>query len=164
MTSVLVEHLNLALGDGLTLLFTVLRVAVVYAVLLIVMRFAGRRQLGQLTPFDLLMLLLLSNVVQNAMIGPDQSLVGGLVGAGVLLGLNQLVARIPALSRRFEGDPETLVSDGRVMEDTMKRVGLSQSELDTALRKHGLADLSSVATAVLEMDGTISIIPTSAAR
>lgn len=128
----LIEHLAMSLGDVFTLLFTVLRVAIVYLVLLFALRFSGRRQLGQLTPFDLIMLLLLSNVVQNAMIGPDNSLVGGLLGAAVLLGLNRLVANIAGLRRELDDQPETLVSQGHVLVEPMKRVGVSKSDLAVA--------------------------------
>ena len=86
-------HPRALVGDGLTLLFTRARVAIVYLVVLGLLYASGRRTLGQMTPFDLVTLLLISNVVQNAMIGPDASLVGGLIGAAILLGLNHLIAR-----------------------------------------------------------------------
>lgn len=159
MMPLLIDHLTVALGDGLTILFTALRVTVVYLVLLFALRLGGRRQLGQLTPFDLIMLLLLSNVVQNAMIGPDNSLAGGLLGAAVLLGLNRIVAHIPGIRRELEGQPEMLVYKGRVLGERLKSAGVSQEELETAIRQHELNDMSRVETAVLEMDGTISIIP-----
>jgi uncharacterized membrane protein YcaP (DUF421 family) len=159
MMEQLLAALQLAVGEPMSLLFTALRVIVIYLVLLLALRLTGRRQLGQLTPFDLLTLLLLSNVVQNAMIGPDNSLTGGLIGAFILLGLNRLVARNPRLRRGLEGDPIMLVFQGRVLQDRLWREGVSQSELETAVREHGVADLTGVETAVLEMDGTISIIP-----
>ncbi len=150
-------------GDVPTLLFTLVRVAVVYAVLLGLLRLTGKRQLGQLTPFDLITLLLLSNVVQNAMIGPDNSLVGGLLGAGVLLGLNRGVSRVPWLRGRFEGHPVVLIYRGRLERDQLDREGVSEGELAEAVREHGLPDLAAVDTAVLEVDGHISIIPKDAA-
>jgi uncharacterized membrane protein YcaP (DUF421 family) len=146
-------------GDGLTLLFTALRVVVVYLVLLGLLRLVSRRTLGQMTPFDLVTLLLISNVVQNAMIGPDLSLTGGLLGAGVLLGLNYLVASSPRLRRGLERDPVMLVYQGRVMAEHLQHEGVSVADLEAAVREHGVADLRGVETAVLEMDGTISVIP-----
>lgn len=151
--------LSLALGDPVTLAGTVVRVAIVYALLLVAIQATGRRVLAQLTPFDLLTLLLLSNAVQNAMIGPDNSLVGGLLAAGVLLASNRLIVRVGALRRRFEPEPALLVHRGEVYPDRLVREGISEAELLTAVREHGISDLAGVDTAVLEMDGTISVIP-----
>ncbi len=150
---------QLALGDPATILFTALRVAVIYAVLLVLLRLSGGRQFGQLTTIDLVTLLLLSNVVQNAMIGPDNSLTGGLVGAATLLGLYRLTVRLPALQARLEPPPVILVYRGEVLGERLRREGISVSELGEAAREHGVADLAHVETAVLEMNGTISIIP-----
>lgn len=150
-------------GDVPTLLFTVVRVAVVYTVLLALFRATGKRQLGQLTPFDLITLLLVSNVVQNAMIGPDNSLVGGLLGAGMLLGLNRTVSRAPWLRGKVEGHPVVLIYRGSVERAQLAREGVSEEELEAAVREHGLPDLAAVDTAVLEVDGHISIIPKDAA-
>jgi uncharacterized membrane protein YcaP (DUF421 family) len=151
-------HLRALLGDGLTLLFTALRVSAVYLVLLGLLYASGRRTLGQMTPFDLITLLLLANVVQNAMIGPDDSLLGGLLGAAVLLLVNRTVAASGWLRRKLEGEPVMLVYGGRVLSERLRREGVSERDLEAAVREHGLADLSGVATAVLEMDGTISVI------
>lgn len=151
--------LQLLLGNGPALVFTVLRVAVVYAVLLGLLQLGGRRTLGQLTPFDLVTLLLLSNVVQNAMIGPDMSLTGGLLGAAVLLGLNHFVAHNPRFRRRLEREPVMLVYQGQVQEKQLRREGVSLAELEEAVREHGVGQLGNVETAVLEMDGTVSVIP-----
>lgn len=151
--------LEALLGDGPTLLFTALRVAVVYGVLLGLLQLGGRRTLGQLTPFDLVTLLLLSNVVQNAMIGPDLSLTGGLLGAAVLLGLDRLIAQNPRFRRQLEREPVMLVYQGQVQEQRLQREGVSLAELEEAVREHGVGQLNHVETAVLEMDGTISVIP-----
>ena len=160
-------HLRALVGDGLTLLFTGARVAIVYLVVLGLLYASGRRTLGQMTPFDLVTLLLISNVVQNAMIGPDASLVGGLIGAAILLGLNHLIARSGWLRTRLEGDPVLLVYRGAVLTDRLRRQGVSPGDLDQAIREHGIADLTGVESAVLEMDGSISVIakrPTAGTR
>jgi len=152
-------HLQTALGDGLTILFTGLRVLVVYAALLFFLLLTGKRVLGQFTPFDLLTLLLLSNAVQNAMIGPDNSLTGGLLAAALLLLSNRWVATNTRLRERIEGEPTLLIRDGQVLTEALKREGVSQHELEAALREHGLDNPQGVAAAVLEADGTISVVP-----
>jgi uncharacterized membrane protein YcaP (DUF421 family) len=153
------QLLTSALGDPTTLVGTAIRVALVYGVLLFAIQVTGRRVLSQLTPFDLLTLLLLSNAVQNAMIGPDNSLVGGLLGAGVLLVSNRIIVRVNPLRRRFEPEPALLVHHGEIYGDRLAREGISEAELRTAIREHGIAGVAGVETAVLEMDGTISVIP-----
>ena len=150
---------QLALGNLTTILFTVLRVSVIYGVLLVLLRISGGRQFGQLTTIDLVTLLLLSNVVQNAMIGPDNSVLGGLAGAAALLVLYRVTTRLPALQARLEPQPIILVYQGRVLSERLKREGISVSELEEAAREHGVANLGHVETAVLEMNGAISVIP-----
>jgi len=141
----------------------ILRTAVVYVVILIGLRLAGKREIGQMTVFDLVVLLLLSNAVQNAMVGPDTSLAGGIIAAVVLLLLNALVARLrlrwPRLRRFVEGSPTLLVLHGEVIADHLQREGLDQETLEAALREHGVAALSDVEMAVLEIDGSISVVP-----
>jgi uncharacterized membrane protein YcaP (DUF421 family) len=141
----------------------VLRTAAVYAVLLLGLRLAGKREIGQMTVFDLVVLLLLANAVQNAMVGPDTSLSGGLLAAVVLLALNAFVARLrlrwPALRRIVEGTPTLLVLHGELIEAHLRREGLDRDALEAAMREHGLADLSDVEMAVLEIDGSISVVP-----
>jgi uncharacterized membrane protein YcaP (DUF421 family) len=154
----LVVQLEQALGHPTEILFTVLRVIVVYALLLLALRFAGRRQLGQLTPFDLVTLLLLSNVVQNAMVGSDISLVGGLLGAAVLLLLNYFISRTMRLRSVLEGKPIVLISGGKVVEDNLRRERISMNELEEALREHGIARLEDAEMAILESNGSISVI------
>ncbi|KHG64362.1 hypothetical protein QT17_12870 [Thermus sp. 2.9] len=151
-------HLREILGDPLTLAFTLLRVAVVYLVLLLFLRLSGKKVLGQMTPLDLLTLLLLSNVVQNAMIGPDNSLLGRLLGAGLLLLLDRVLSR-SRLRRSFMGEPVLLVHEGRPVWDHLRREGVELEELMAALREHGVARLEDVLEAVLEVDGTISVVP-----
>jgi uncharacterized membrane protein YcaP (DUF421 family) len=142
----------------------VLRTAVIYLVILIGLRLAGKREIGQMTMFDLVVLLLLANAVQNAMVGPDTSLAGGILAAVVLLVLNAVVARLrlrwPRLRRMVEGSPTLLVLHGEVIADHLRREGLDQETLEAALREHGVTDLSQVEMAVLEIDGLISVVPT----
>ena len=141
-----------------------LRTAVVYLVVLGGMRLAGKREMGQMNIFDLVLLLLIANAVQNAMVGPDTSLVGGLLAALVLLVLNALVARLrlrwPQLSRAIQGSPTLLVLHGEVIEPHLRREGLDLDTLQAACREHGIANVSKVEMAVLEIDGSISVVPT----
>jgi uncharacterized membrane protein YcaP (DUF421 family) len=141
----------------------VLRTAVIYLVILVGLRLAGKREIGQMTVFDLVVLLLIANAVQNAMVGPDTSLSGGVLAAVVLLVLNTLVARLrlrwPALRRAVEGAPTILVLRGEVIPDHLRREGLDQDTLEAALREHGVGQLSDVEMAVLEIDGSISVVP-----
>ncbi len=137
-----------------------LRTAVIYLVVLIGVRLSGKREVGQMTPFDLTLLLLLSNSVQNAMTGPDTSLIGGVVAASTLLVLNYFVGslsgRNPVFRRVVQGEPSLLIHDGKAIESHMAREHVSMDELERALREHGIADVHDVALAVLEVDGSIS--------
>ncbi len=145
------------------LLEIVLRTAIIYAVLFLGLRLMGKRELGQMTAFDLVVILVISNAVQNAMVGQDTSVTGGIVAAFTLLIANRLVAwarlRVPILGRVAEGHPTVLVNDGTFIEANLKREEIVPDEVLTAMREHGVADLKQVASAVLEMDGSISIIP-----
>ena len=140
----------------------VLRTGVIYLLVLIGVRLSGKREVGQMTPFDLTLLLLLSNSVQNAMTGPDTSVLGGVIAAATLLILNYLVADVSGVSRRFrklvEGEPTLLVHDGKVVETHMARERVSMDELHRALREHGINSCDQVALAVLEVDGSISCL------
>jgi uncharacterized membrane protein YcaP (DUF421 family) len=144
----------------------VLRTAVIYLMVLVGLRLAGKREIGQMTVFDLVVLLLLANAVQNAMVGPDTSLTGGVLAAVVLLALNAGVARLrlrwPRLRRLVEGTPTLLVLRGEVIPAHMRREGMDQETLEAALREHGVADLEDVEMAVLEIDGSISVVPVGA--
>jgi uncharacterized membrane protein YcaP (DUF421 family) len=150
------------LPTGQVLLQIALRTAVIYAVVLIGVRLSGKREVGQMTPFDLTLLLLLSNSVQNAMTGPDTSLVGGMVAACTLLVLNYVVADVSGVNRRFrkliQGQPSLLVHDGKIIETHMAKEHVSMDELQRSLREHGLSDYHQVALAVLEVDGSISCL------
>lgn len=141
----------------------IVRTSVVYAALLVGFRLTGKRQIGQMSPFDLVLILLIANAVQNAMVGPDTSLVGGLIAAAALLILNLLLARyrerIPWLRRAVEGNPAILIADGQVQTETLRHEEIDINELEEAMREHGLGSLKDVKMAVLEVDGTISIVP-----
>jgi uncharacterized membrane protein YcaP (DUF421 family) len=141
----------------------IVRTAAVYVVVLIGLRLSGKREIGQMTVFDLVVLLLIANAVQNAMVGPDTSLTGGVLAAAVLLVLNVAVARLrlrwPRLRRFVEGSPTLLVLHGEVIPDHLRREGVDQETLEAALREHGVANLSGVEMAVLEIDGSISVVP-----
>jgi uncharacterized membrane protein YcaP (DUF421 family) len=158
---------NLFLIDPLSLGLIALRTVVVYVALLVLMRLAGKREIGQMTAFDLVVLLVISNAVQNAMIGPDNSLNGGLLAVVCLLVVNRLVDRLGMRSRWLQrsivGEPTLLVHDGALLESNLAAEGVSHDEVLQALREHGLEELSLVKVAVLEVDGTISVVPYSAA-
>ncbi len=147
---------------GHVLLQIVLRTGIIYLLVLMGVRLSGKREVGQMTPFDLTLLLLLSNSVQNAMTGPDTSLTGGAVAACTLLVLNYGVAAVSGSNRRLrrliEGEPSLLVHDGKVIESHMARERVSMDELHRALREHGINSCDQVALAVLEVDGSISCL------
>jgi uncharacterized membrane protein YcaP (DUF421 family) len=147
---------------GHVLLQIVLRTGVIYLLVLIGVRLSGKREVGQMTPFDLTLLLLLSNSVQNAMTGPDTSLMGGAAAACTLLILNYLIAEVSGGNRRFrrfiQGQPTLLIHDGKTIESHMAKEHVSMDELHRALREHGLNSFDQVALAVLEVDGSISCL------
>ena len=144
------------------LLQIVARTAAIYLVVLGGVRLSGKREVGQMTPFDLTLLLLISNAVQNAMTGPDTSLAGGVVAAATLLIMNYFVAEASGANRRFrkfvEGQPSLLIHDGQVISSHMAKEHVSSDELMRALREHGIANIQDVALAVLEVDGSISCL------
>ncbi len=145
-----------------TLIAVFLRTAIIYCVVLLGVRLSGKREVGQMTPFDLTLLLLISNAVQNAMTGPDTSLIGGVVAACTLLLLNYAVAEVSGLNRRFrrfvQGQPTLLIHDGEIISSHMAKEHVSTDELRRALREHGIAEYKDVALAVLEVDGSISCL------
>jgi uncharacterized membrane protein YcaP (DUF421 family) len=118
-----------------------------------------------MTPFDLIILLTISNVLQNAMIGPDNSLTGGLIGGLTLLCANGLIGRLtlhfPSIGRLLEGKPTPLIEDGKVLTRNLRREVMTQAELERSIRKHELdpdTDLSLIKRALLEQDGTVTIL------
>jgi uncharacterized membrane protein YcaP (DUF421 family) len=143
-----------------------LRGVVVYGVLILLLRLTGKRQVGQLAPFDLVLLLVLSNAVQNSMNAGDNSLIGGLISAATLVGVNWLVGlatfRSKRLSAIIEGRPQVLIHNGKLFQDVMDRAKLTHHELTAALRDSGVNCAEDVHSAILENNGTISVTPRSA--
>jgi uncharacterized membrane protein YcaP (DUF421 family) len=140
----------------------IIRTSIIYFAVLGGLRIAGKRELGQMAPFDLVVILIISNAVQNAMVGPDTSLTGGLVAAFTLLGVNWVVNRtglkLSWLGRGMIGTPTVLVNNGEFLEQNLRREGINKEEVMMALREHGVADVEDVDLAVLEVDGTISVV------
>jgi len=148
---------------GVPLWEIVLRTMVVYITVLALLRLGGKRELGQMSPADLVVILIIANAVQNAMNGGDVSLVGGLVSAATLVGGNLLLGRfgrsIPILGRLVVEEPTLLVQDGKPITENLKHEHVDVAEVEMAAREHGISDLDEVAAAILEIDGSISIIP-----
>lgn len=148
--------------SGLGLLQIVVRTAIIYILVLLGVRIAGKREVGQMTPFDLVLLLLLSNSVQNAMTGPDTSLVGGIAAAITLFVLNTLVADFAGVNRKFrkfvQGSPSMLIHNGDILMDHMAKEHVSMDELERSLREHGIGSAKEVSIGVLEVDGSMSFL------
>ena len=146
--------------SGVSVAEKVARSVVVYGFLIIILRIAGKRTLGQLTSFDLVVLLLLSNTVQNAIIGNDNSLVGGLLGAVVLVAANYAVVRVlynhKKAGRAIEGSTSILVHHGKFMESNMKRQLITRAEMESAARRQGIARIADVRVARLEIGGAVT--------
>jgi len=140
----------------------VVRAVVVYGFLIVLLRLTGKRQIGQLAPFDLVLLLVLSNAVQNSMNGGDNSLVGGLVSATTLIAVNYGIGlatfRNKRLEALIEGRPELIIHNGRVFEDAMRNAKLTHHELTAALRQAGCTCAEEVQAAILENNGSISVV------
>ena len=145
----------------LPILEKILRPMIVYIALIAFLRLFGKRELAQLNPFDLVVLLSLSNTVQNAMIGDDNSVSGGIIGAFSLLAANwilsQLIFKMPKLNNALQGSPTTLIRDGKVDEAALKSQTLTHEELLSVLHKQGLDSIQQVQTCVLEPAGTFYI-------
>ena len=137
----------------------ILRPILVYVFLIVGLRLAGKRELAQLNPFDLVVLLTISNTVQNAIIGEDNSVTGGMIGAATLLVVNHFVVRFlyghERLERLVEGDPDVLIENGVVKHERLRRELITLGELEAAAHKQGLAGLADVDRAVLETGGGI---------
>ena len=145
---------------GVPLAEKILRPIIVYIFLIIGLRLSGKRELAQLNPFDLIVLLTLSNTVQNAIIGNDNSVTGGIIGAASLLAVNYLVVRFlydhRKLDQLVEGSPDILIENGKVHEHKLKKELITKEELAAAARKQGFDSLSEVQQCVLEPGGTLS--------
>lgn len=161
------------LADALTPQFTAARVdalaliafktTLVYLFLIAGLRLTGKRTLGQMNLYDLILVVVLANSVQNAMIGDDSTLAGGMVSATTLIVLNRIFSVLLARSKRLEtamvGQPVLLVHNGHFLRDAMAREHVTEEQILEALREHGMNRLTEVKTCVLEVDGTMSMIP-----
>ncbi len=147
---------------NVSVLEKVLRALLVFGFLVIALRLGGKRELGQINVLDLAVLLLVSNVLQNAMIGNDNSLTGGAIGAATLFGANYLFVRLTFRSARvrrlLEGRPRVLLDHGQTRRDALKREAITQSELRSAAREHGFAELGDVELIVLETNGHLAVM------
>jgi uncharacterized membrane protein YcaP (DUF421 family) len=141
----------------------VVRTVVIYLAVFIGLRLTGKRELGQMTIFDLVVILLIANAVQNAMVGPDVSLTGGVIAAVALLAANWVLAQLRLRSRYWgrllEGTPTVLIEDGEFVAPHLRREGLDRAEVEMAMREHGVESVRDVKLAILEVDGSISIVP-----
>lgn len=141
----------------------IVRSLLVYAAVFVGLRLMGKRELGQMTVFDLVVILLIANAVQNSMVGPDSSVQGGILAAAVLLVANRGIGALRALGgawgRLIEGTPTVLVEDGGFVQPHLHKEGLERDEVEMVIREHGLGSVTDVKLAVLETDGAISIVP-----
>ena len=145
---------------SLPLLEKILRPTLVYVFLIVALRCAGKRELAQLNPFDLVVLLTLSNTVQNAIIGQDDTVTGGIIGASTLLTVNYVLVRFLSrhekIERLIEGDPDVLIENGRIKADCLRNEAISEVELAAAAHKQGFESLDHVDRAVLDPNGSIA--------
>jgi uncharacterized membrane protein YcaP (DUF421 family) len=141
----------------------VLRTTIIYLLFLVSLRISGKRQLGQFTLFDIALVLLAANALQPAMTGPDQSITGGAIIVVTIFSLNRIVAearlRIPMVQRLLEFEPTIIGRNGKWLKDQMEEQGLDLDDVHAALREHGLSRVEQMKLAVLEEDGSISIVP-----
>jgi uncharacterized membrane protein YcaP (DUF421 family) len=149
-------HMSISIGEH------VLRACVVFAFLFVLLRWIGKKHVGELAPFDLIVLLILSETVQNAMISDDKSLVGGIVSAATLIAITQAMNyvswRFKRAARFLEGTPKILVRHGRCIDAVLRSEQVTIAELTEAMRSHGCANIADVRVAILENNGKISII------
>lgn len=151
------------IGSGLPEI--VLRAAVVYLFLVVVLRLSGKREVGQMSILELIVILIISDAVQNSMVGDNVTLWGGLVAVLTLialdLGLKALIGRSRRLRKAVEGEPRLLVRDGRLLDKALREEGVEPEQVRAAIRAHGIERIEDVRLAVLETEGSISIIPMS---
>jgi uncharacterized membrane protein YcaP (DUF421 family) len=140
----------------------IVRSFLIYAVFFVGLRLFGKRELGQFTIFDLVLVLLVANALQPAITGPDNSLTGGVIIILTLLLLNRLIAVLrsywPAFDHLIEPPPTVVVEDGKLLKKNLEKEGLSESDVEMALREHGVDKIQSAKLAVLENDGSISVV------
>ena len=148
-------------STGIPITEKLVRTVVVYGALLFLIRLGGKRTAAQLNSFDLVVLLLISNVVQNAIIGPDNSLLGGLIGATALVAANDVISRFArrndALDRAMEGTETRLVEDGAFLDRQLRRLGIRTADLEVALRRQGAENILQVKQADLYPSGAIVV-------
>jgi len=148
---------------GSSLPDVVLRTAIVYVFVVVALRLSGKREVGQMSVLELVVILVISDAVQNSMVGENTTLWGGLIAVVTLLamdfGLKAVTNRSKTLSKAIEGEPRLLVRDGRLLSKAIKEEGLETEEVRAAIRSHGLVGPEDVRLAVLETDGSISVIP-----
>lgn len=144
------------------ILSIVLRSVVVYIFIVLAIRVFGKREIAQLSITDLVFILLISNAVQNAMVGSDSTLLGGVVAAATLFAVNYLFGTLFFKSKTFsgllEGHPLMLIYEGHLIRDNMNKAQISDEELEAAVREHGVEKISEVDLAILEIDGNISVL------
>lgn len=144
------------------LYFIIIRAVVIYFFVIFAIRIFGKREISQLSVVDLVFILLISNSVQNAMVGPSSSLFGGILAAGTLFIANYvleyLLYRSKKVSRLVQGESVMLIYEGKVLPEHMKKAKISEDELEEAVREHGVEKISDVDLAVLERDGNISVL------
>lgn len=149
---------------GSSLPEVVLRTAIVYVFLIAAIRLTGKREIGQMSVLELIVILIISDAVQNSMVGENTTIWGGLVAVATLLALDMGIKALTGRSRRLrsaiEGEPRLVIRDGRLLEHAIEDEKLDVEEVRAAVRAHGLARVEDVRLAVLETDGTISVIPT----
>lgn len=140
----------------------VLRAGAIYVLVILLIRVSGKRAVGQFTPFDLILLILIGNAVQNGINGGDNSLTGAVIMAGTLIALNYGVAlatsRLRAVEKIVEGEPVVLARDGRLFEQVLRRELVSRADFREALRMNGVEDVADVELALLETNGSISVV------
>ena len=144
----------------------IFRSTAVYLAVLVGVRLVGRRSLGQRSAVDFVLILIVANAVQNSMIGPDTSLIGGLIAAATLFAVDRLLSmylRKHGKARKLlEGSPVVLIIHGQLIEGNLRKEGLSQDDLEETLHEHGIDHISQVKMAILEMDGSLAIVPSDA--
>jgi uncharacterized membrane protein YcaP (DUF421 family) len=155
-------HIGPDARTTISILEKVVRPVLVYVFLVVGLRLAGKRELAQLNAFDLVVLLTLSNTVQNAIIGADNSVLGGVIGAATLLLFNYVVVRYvfshPRIERLIEGDADVLVRGGKVLDERLRAEGITLNELEAASRRQGFASLTEVDKAILEANGGVTFV------
>ncbi|MDR3574656.1 MAG: DUF421 domain-containing protein [Anaerolineaceae bacterium] len=135
----------------------------IYLFLIFGLRLLGKRELGQMSVYDLVLIIVIANAVQNAILGTDNTLVGGLVAAITILLINRaftwFIVRQPKFQNFILGEPVLIVRNGKMLKDPMDKAGVTSDNVLAAMREHGISDIAKVQIAVLEIDGSISIVP-----